>query len=40
MEKIIAVVVTYNRKNLLLKVINALKKINYPHFNILIIDVI
>lgn len=38
MEKIIAVVVTYNRKNLLLKVINALKKINYPHFNILIID--
>ncbi len=38
MEKITAVVVTYNRKNLLLKVINALKGITIPNFNIIIVD--
>jgi GT2 family glycosyltransferase len=38
MSKIIAIVVTYNRKQLLLENINALLKQNYKNFDILIVD--
>ncbi len=38
MKKVIAVVVTYNRKELLVEAINALKNIDYSNLDILVID--
>lgn len=38
MKKVIAVVVTYNRKELLVEAINALKSIDYVNLEILVID--